>query len=657
MLVTVDVWEEVAPLTTRTLDPEHRRILQEESGIDPDIIDERGYYSLTKHQVTDLVHREIIVPAAMRAESWIGIPIWRPDGHKHGEIIRQFGGDSKFKYIWPTGLRLCLDVHPDNLKHLLNPLIPVMITEGIKKADAILSAARRAGTELVVLAANGCDGWKTKVEGSSIASPDFLDIAWEDRRVYVNSDSDYRTNNRVSSGWNGCASYVSSKTGEHRTFLVVTPPLGVQKQGADDFLAAGHSLNDLLEYAASPERALLDESGQRPPLRLKNGRQLITEAGDEIPHLLAPLIPDKSITLVAGHSGTFKTWNMLKLALDGAFGLPWLGHPQLQMSEGAFTTLYVNKEMAGTILGQRLKTLARSERYAAIPDYEQTLQDRLLFSHEPDLDMNREEQRDRLEDAILVSGSKLVVLDSLSMSWHGDENSASEVGEFYSALRGIIERTGCSFCLLHHLLKPPGGRAQKNDTVSPFAVRGSGQLYQQADACVMMYLYTSSGNMQAEDEKLVAMHHMKARTSVEMPSWVTKFATNDGLFTSIDYLCKLTEAKAQAYAESGGDVSKLQEWILEECLAMPAMLPGRGSPGFRSKQLYLMLQQAWSIPDKSPPSEATLYRQIQKLVTDGKILVVEKNRHHGDLYKLTDEAALGLPDPSDSVETTVASAD
>lgn len=645
MPTIASIWEDVAPLSTRFLSDAHRDVLEIQSRIDSDIIEERGYYTLDKRQITDLVHREVVVHSALRADAWMGIPIWRPDGAKHGEIIRLFGGDAKFKYLWPTGLRLCLDVHPTKIADLLDPSIPIMITEGIKKADALLSSARREGFPLVVLAANGCDGWRTKVEngGGSIATPDFLDIAWEDRRVYVNSDSDYRTNNRVSSGWNGCATYLSSKTGEHRTFLVVTPPSGTEKQGADDFLASGKGLGDLLEFAQSPERALLDQSGGYAPLKLRSGRQLIRDAGEKIPHMISPLIPERSITLVAGHSGTYKTWHLAALALDGAFGLSWLGHPQLVTEYGPFTTLYVNKEMAGTILGDRLKTLARNERYTAFPDFEDILENRLAFTEDSELDLNNEEQRDRLEDAITISGARMVILDSLSMSWHGDENSASEVGALYANLRGIIERTGCCFLLIHHLLKPPGGRPQKNPVVSQFAIRGSGQLYQQADACIMMDLYTS--NMQDENEKLVTMHHVKARTSVEMPAWVSKFSSNDGLFQSVTYLCRLSEAKAKAYAESNDDPNKLQDWIIQSCLEMPAMLPGPGNPGFRTKQLMLMLQQSWTVPDKPAPSEATMHRHIVSLVASKKLILKEESRRLGNLYQLAD-----MEEPADTVE-------
>jgi hypothetical protein len=307
------------------------------------------------------------------------------------------------------------------------------------------------------------------------------------------------------------------------------------------------------------------------------------------------------------------------------------------MEYGPFTTLYVNKEMSGIILGQRLKTLALNDRYQTIPDYETVIEDRLSFTHDSELDLSKQEQRDRMEDAILLSGAKMVVLDSLSMSWHGDENSSTEVGDLYSALRGIIERTGCSFVLLHHLLKPPGGKPSKTPVVSQFAIRGSGQLYQQADACLMLDLYATSSSLQDYEERLVVIHHLKARTSREMPPWVVKFETNDGLFTSMTYLCGLAEAKARAYSESGGNSSQMEDWIMEECYGMPAMQAGPANPGFRTKQLYLMLQQSWNVEGQTAPSDATLSRALAELVKKGRVKMIEESKRFGHLYQLADE--------------------
>lgn len=624
-----DVWEDICPPRLRQLSDAHRRILTDESGIDPSLIESRGYHTISLAQIMELTALKVIPEQAMRATGWMGIPIYRPDGFKHGEQVRLFGYTGTMKYLWPTGLRLALDVHPDAMADLEDPEVDIQITEGIKKADAILSAARREGYRCVPIAVNGCYGWRTSVGDSSIALPDFQDILWSHRRVYIISDSDYRTNPQVAKGWSECTQYVASKTGPHKTTLVVPPQEGKEKVGADDYLRSGNSLDSLLSHAQSLQYAARQGVGESGPLRVKSGLQLMRESGDRVPHLILPLLPEQSIMLLAGHTGTFKTWAALNLALDGAFGFAWTDHPKLQMAE-PFTTLYVNKEMSGIILGQRLKLMARDKRYNEIPGWEDIIERRVIFTDEAALDLNLPEQRARLEDAVTHTGAKLIVLDSLSMCWHGDENSATEVGSFFTSMRDLTERTQAAWLPIHHLLKPQAGRSKENPI---FSVRGSGQLIQQADAAVLLAHYTGeSTSAEPADEKLLVASHVKARTSVELPAWILRFSTNDGIYASIRYLCSLSDAKARAFARSSGDPERLREWLAVEFAGMPAM--ASSSSGMRYKTLVTLLQQNWTVEDREPPSDSTIRRQLQVMVDSGEIILLERNKKHGDLYRL-----------------------
>lgn len=654
VLTPVGVWEDVCPVDEREISGEHLRILTDESAIDLDVILGRGYYTLSREQVTELVNLEVVGSYTLDATGWMAIPIWRPDGTKHGEMIRLFGSKQKQKYVWPSATRLCFDVHPDLLPYVHDPEYDIAFTEGVKKADAIQSSARREGKKLLTIAVNGCWGWRSKINGRSIASTDFQDIAWEDRRTFVISDSDYRSNDDVARGWDACVQYISGKTGNHRTFLVVTPPEGTDKQGADDYLARGRTLDSLLGQAQTLKHAEQDRDTEQAPLKLKTGGQLMREAGVKIPYLLSPFLPEQSILLMAGHTGTFKTWAMLSMALDGAFGKTWQDHPKLKPDMGPFTTLYVNKEMSGIILGQRLRLLAAAKRYTDVPGWEEIIDERVIFVDEAALDLHVANQRDRLEDAIMSTGARFTVLDSLSMSWHGDENSASDVGAFFADLRGITERSQTAWGLIHHLLKPSSAHLKKGDPMTA-AIRGSGQLTQQADVALMLAHYTADSERIGESEKLITMTHAKARTDVEMASWVARFSINDGLFASFDYLCSLVDAKAKAYSKTPEIESKLGDWMLEEAKLMPFM--ASTSSGIRSKQLMALWQHAWTVDEKIP-SDSTLRRQLEKLVEAGQIVVVERNKRMGDLYQLPDQTeedddrtrALGEPVPESGDE-------
>ena len=636
-------WQAAAPLTARVLSPEHRALLVDESGIAPDVIAGRGYYSPTKSQIAQMVQLELYDPSLLRAESWLSIPIVRPDGVTHGEIIRKFPATSKMKYLWPTGVRNTIDVHPDVRPDLLNRDVPLIITEGIKKADAILSASLVEGIDCVPLAINGCWGWKARIDGGSIALPDFYDIPLEDRKVYLVVDSDHRTNDDVRRGWDDFAVYLQGKTGPHRVLLCVVPALGVDKQGADDYLAGDGTLQSLLALGATPHQTVLGSSSETRPLIVKSGKRVLEEALDQIPHLIFPLLPERAILVMAGHSGTFKTWHALGLMLDGAFGLPWLDHPDLALRDRPFATLYVNKEMGGAVLANRLKKIARDERYSARPDFDAVLEERIFTSDEAELDLRSRESRDRVEAFIAEYKVEHVVLDSLSMCWSGNENDNSEVGAFYTQLRGITERTGCSWTIIHHLDKP-----QNNARKLPakFSIRGAGQIVQQADAAMILSPF---GDDKVDiDDREIVIEPVKTRTDREPPSFVSKFGTNDGFFVSLSYAGKQSELAAHASRTHPDPKVKSEyvtEWISSSLASMPAMAPT--SSGLRAKQLSTLLQASWTVEGEQPPSDTLITRHLASMVADGVLELVDANKRHGNLYRFRtgEPFAQGRPRP------------
>lgn len=636
-------WQIAAPPEERTLSSEHLELLTTESGIGYAVVKQRGYYSPTARQIAQMVQLEIVEGSVLKADSWLSIPVVRPDGVTHGEIIRRFPSPDKMKYVWPTGSRNALDVHPAVKDLLADRSIPLIFTEGIKKSDALFTASIVEGIECVVIALNGCWGWRVRMEGGSTASPDFMDMPLEDRQCYLIVDSDSRSNDDVADGFGTLARYLESKTGKHRVFVTVVPPDGMAKQGADDYLVRGGTLDQLLGYATTPRQVLLYNEPEKRPLAVKSGLTVLAEATDRIPHLIEPLLPERAILVLAGHSGTFKTWHALGMMLDGAFGLPWLDHPELTTRDVGFTTLYINKEMGGVLLANRLKKLAQNQRYRARPDYDAILSSRVHLTDEAALDLASEIQRDRLEEAIVVEKIDHVVLDSLSMCWSGNEDSNSEVGVFYAQLRAITERTGCSWTIIHHLLKP---NTSNKKLPAKFSVRGAGQIVQQADSAIIFSPFDEDQKADITQRE-VSIEFPKTRTDREPPPFVSAFSTNDGLYASVEFRSLLSAATASTYVTTRDPVKGIS-WITAAMGTMATLAPS--SSGLRVPALTALLQAAWpSETGHAPPSERTIAAQLDKMIETGTLEMLDDSPRHGALLRFAYDGAhlaLGGADPT-----------
>ena len=164
------------------------------------------------------------------------------------------------KYEFMRGFRMALDVpNLGNIRMQLDdPQVPLWITEGSKKIDALV--------------AHGCCGvgvigvwnWRgTNVKGGKVASPDWELIALNDRVTYICYDSDVMVKREVYGGLCRLAEFLALR---HAHVRYVYLPAGASgaKIGVDDYLAAGHAVEELLGLATSQRRPHPDEQdGQR----------------------------------------------------------------------------------------------------------------------------------------------------------------------------------------------------------------------------------------------------------------------------------------------------------------------------------------------------------------------------------------------------------
>jgi hypothetical protein len=184
------------PSEHRPLLEPHRRLLEEDSGIAPDVIAERGYWSATT--AADLAALGFS-PAQRRAPALVlpkyttagvnGAYEIRPDSPRSQ---RRNGKERLLKYEVPLGSRSMIDVHPRTVAVLDDPEVMLLVGEGIRKGDSALSRG------LHCLNLSGVSNYRgTNEKGGKLTLRDFGDIALNGRRTPIVYDSDGGTNSQV----------------------------------------------------------------------------------------------------------------------------------------------------------------------------------------------------------------------------------------------------------------------------------------------------------------------------------------------------------------------------------------------------------------------------------------------------------------------------
>ena len=210
---------------------DHLRHLSEGSGISVEVIKERGYRSpLGKVELEKLGFA-----SSQRRAPGILVPLWSVDGK---EVGFQFRPDNPrtasrgrpVKYESPAGSSNRLDCPPRCQKMLGNPQVPLWITEGSKKADALASKGACA------ISVTGVWGFKGKNQFGGITFlADWDYIAMRNRTVYLAFDSDIVTKDPVRKALEHIGEHLKRKGAA--VHIIQLPQLeGQNKTGIDDYL-------------------------------------------------------------------------------------------------------------------------------------------------------------------------------------------------------------------------------------------------------------------------------------------------------------------------------------------------------------------------------------------------------------------------------------
>jgi hypothetical protein len=268
--------------TPPELADEHRRMLEVESGISPEIIATRGYFTARRRtEIPDVF-------STKQRRLGLVVPLHSPDGETVSYQLRpnklRYRGP---KYLSPTGSTNIVDVHPLMQEAVKDASIPLYLTEGAKSGDALTSRGRCTGVFTGV--------WNFAVSKTRSAKllPCFDHIPLRGRLVYVLYDADARTNADVQDALGRLVARLGERGA--RVLVVYVPPInGDLKTGVDDYLAAGGDLA-ALELGAEPYR-VLDTRAER----LTKDERLRARVGElwqlwrEMPATLQPECSDRA---------------------------------------------------------------------------------------------------------------------------------------------------------------------------------------------------------------------------------------------------------------------------------------------------------------------------------------------------------------------------
>lgn len=206
---------------------------------------------------------------------------------------------------------------------------------------------------------------------------------------------------------------------------------------AEAFNPQGSTALDIIERAGTDLRAITERrklGSRRVPL-LDVGQ--LEQAAQSVRWLVKHVIPSDSVGMFFGASGTFKSFVVLDLALHIAHGMPWMGRRTMRGP-----VLYIAAEgQAGMWPRVVAWHRARTKPINGVPFY--------VVPQAVDLGMDAW----RVVDAAQAQGvtPALVVVDTLSQTFAGEENSAPEVSAYLRALGTRFRALwGCAVAVIHH---------------------------------------------------------------------------------------------------------------------------------------------------------------------------------------------------------------
>jgi hypothetical protein len=240
-------------------------------------------------------------------------------GHRSRPDDPRTDDDGKVvKYEQPAKLPIHLDVNPYAWEWVLNPAFELAVTEGEKKADALISA----GVPAITLTGVWC--WQR--DGKPL--PEWDDVPLDGRTVHLVFDNDVATKDQVRDALTKLTSFLR---GRGANVLWTIPPEGPAK-GIDDYLAGGGRWEQLKESSVEPPEESSDGEVEPWPEPVDGGALL----SDLVEFFSGPLV------LPEGGAEACALYTVMTYAVDMLELVPYLSASSAVMRSGKtrLTTLF-----------------------------------------------------------------------------------------------------------------------------------------------------------------------------------------------------------------------------------------------------------------------------------------------------------------------------
>lgn len=284
----------------------------------------------------------------------------------------------------------------------------------------------------------------------------------------------------------------------------------------------------------------MGNTGKPFTLKVTSIDELLTRDWPETPWLVNGLIP-QGLILLAGKAKLGKSWLCLQLAQAVATGGMFLG---VQVDQAP--VLYLALEDNPRRIAQRAKMQGWGVGRG-----------RCDFVH---LDAVRDlyplckRSADRLAEVIEASGYKLIVIDTLSRLYKGDQNDVGAATEALSSLQAVAMRTGAAVILVDHHNKVK----QNEETLDPVTdVLGSTGKGAVADA--IMGLYRIEGRPGAilaltgrdvEDKRMALVFDKDTYTWQDTGMGYATLKLSDNRRAALDVVAGMGQATCQEVADA-----------------------------------------------------------------------------------------------------------